>query len=45
GFVNSQTASVLGGTLAYGGTAQGATDAGSYAITASGQTSSNYTIS
>ncbi|MEY4592189.1 MAG: hypothetical protein RIR18_1084 [Pseudomonadota bacterium] len=45
GFVNSETASVLGGTLAYGGNSQNATNAGSYTITPSGLTSSNYTIS
>jgi hypothetical protein len=45
GFVNGETASVLGGTLTYGGTAQGATNAGTYTLTASGLTSSNYTIS
>ncbi|MBI1205279.1 MAG: hypothetical protein GC182_22475, partial [Rhodopseudomonas sp.] len=44
GFVNGQTASVLGGALSYGGTAQGAVNAGSYTLTASGQTSSNYNI-
>lgn len=44
GFVNGETASVLGGTLAYGGTAQGAVDAGTYTLTASGLTSSNYSI-
>ncbi len=44
GFVNGETASVLGGTLAYGGTAQGASAAGSYSITASGLTSGNYNI-
>jgi trimeric autotransporter adhesin len=44
GFVNGETSSVLGGTLGYGGGAQGATDAGSYAILANGLTSSNYTI-
>ncbi|WP_179145322.1 MBG domain-containing protein [Rhizobium sp. RU36D] len=44
GFVNGETASVLGGTLAYGGTAQGAVNAGTYAITGSGLTSGNYNI-
>ena len=44
GFVNGETAGVLGGTLAYGGTAQGAVNAGSYTLTASGLTSSNYDI-
>ncbi|WP_395395598.1 MBG domain-containing protein [Novosphingobium sp. BL-8A] len=45
GLVNGEDASVLGGTLAYGGSSQGATNAGSYAITTSGLTSGNYTIS
>jgi filamentous hemagglutinin family protein len=44
GFVNSETAAVLGGALAYGGASQGAVNAGSYAITPSGLTSSNYAI-
>lgn len=44
GFVNGESASVLGGTLVYGGTAQGAVNAGSYGLTASGLTSGNYTI-
>jgi len=44
GFVNGETSSVLGGTLAYGGASQGAVNAGNYAITASGLTSGNYTI-
>ena len=45
GFVNSETAIVLGGTLAYGGTSQGAKNAGTYAITPSGLTSGNYALS
>ncbi|WP_158279335.1 MBG domain-containing protein [Azospirillum humicireducens] len=45
GFVNGETAAVLGGTLAYGGTAQGAVNAGIYALTASGLSSANYAIS
>jgi MSHA biogenesis protein MshQ len=45
GFVNSETSSVLAGTLSYGGTAQGAVNVGSYAITPGGLTSANYTIS
>ena len=45
GFVNGETASVLGGTLSYGGAAQGATNAGNYALTASGLSSGNYAIS
>jgi len=44
GFVDDQTSSVLGGTLSYGGTAQGATNAGSYHIRPEGQTSPNYAI-
>ena len=42
GFVNSEDDSVLGGTLAYGGTAQNAVNAGDYTLTASGLTSGNY---
>src|SRR5258706_14834584 len=45
GFVNSETASVLSGTLSYGGTSQGAINAGSYTIIPSGLSSGNYTIS
>ncbi|MDP1611297.1 MAG: MBG domain-containing protein [Sulfuritalea sp.] len=45
GFVNSQTASVLGGAMVYGGNSQGALNAGSYVIAPSGLTSVNYTIS
>ncbi|MCJ8236705.1 two-partner secretion domain-containing protein [Peteryoungia algae] len=44
GFVNGETASVLGGRLVYGGTAQNAVNAGSYTLTASGLTSGNYAI-
>ncbi|WP_426193946.1 YDG domain-containing protein [Massilia sp. DWR3-1-1] len=44
GLVNSETASVLGGTLAYGGSAQGAINVGTYTITASGYSSANYTF-
>jgi len=44
GFVNGETSSVLSGTLAYGGTAQGAVDVGSYAIIPAGLTSNNYTL-
>jgi filamentous hemagglutinin family protein len=44
GFVNGETSAVLGGTLAYGGSSQNAVNAGSYAITPSGLTSSNYAI-
>ena len=45
GFVNGEDASVLGGTLTFGGDSQGATNVGSYDISASGLTSGNYTIS
>ena len=45
GFVSGEDESVLGGSLAYGGTAQGAKDAGDYVIAASGLTSGNYDIS
>src|ERR1022692_1499702 len=44
GFVNGENQSVLGGSVAYGGTAQGAVDASSYTITAGGLTSGNYAI-
>src|SRR5262245_17686717 len=44
GFVNGQNASVLGGTLVYGGNSQGAANAGTYTIIPSNQTSSNYAI-
>ncbi len=44
GFVTNEDETDLGGTLAYGGTSQGATDAGSYAITPGGLTSGNYDI-
>jgi hypothetical protein len=44
GLVNGETESVLGGVLAYGGTAQGAINAGSYSLTAGGLTSGNYAI-
>ncbi len=45
GFVNGETADVLGGTLVYGGSSQGAVNAGIYAIIPSGLTSGNYQIS
>ncbi|WP_052285885.1 MBG domain-containing protein [Azorhizobium caulinodans] len=45
GFVGSDTAASLGGTLTYGGTAQGAVNAGTYSLTAGGLTSGNYNIS
>jgi filamentous hemagglutinin family protein len=44
GFVGGETAAVLGGTLAYGGSSQGASAVGSYAITASGYSAANYTL-
>jgi len=44
GFVDGQTASVLGGTLSYAGTSQGATAAGTYGIRPEDLTSSNYLI-
>jgi len=44
GFVNSETSAVLGGTLGFGGTSQGARNAGSYVITPNGLTSANYTV-
>jgi filamentous hemagglutinin family protein len=45
GFVNGEGPSALGGTLAYGGSAQGAVNGGSYAISAAGLTATNYAIS
>jgi hypothetical protein len=44
GFVLGETASVLGGTLVYGGSSQGAVDVGSYIIAPEGLTSGNYII-
>jgi hypothetical protein len=44
GFVNNDNDSALSGALSYGGTAQGAKNAGSYTITASGLTAQNYDI-
>ncbi|EJL80332.1 filamentous hemagglutinin family N-terminal domain containing protein [Polaromonas sp. CF318] len=44
GFAGGDTAAVLGGALAYGGSSQGASAVGSYAITASGYSASNYTL-
>lgn len=44
GFLNGDTASVLGGSLVYTGSSQGALHAGSYAIAPSGFTSNDYTI-
>jgi filamentous hemagglutinin family protein len=45
GFVNGENAGVLSGTLGFSGNAQGAANAGSYAITAGGLNSGNYAIS
>ncbi len=45
GFANGEGDGVLGGTLVYGGSAQGARHAGSYTITPSGLTAGNYAIS
>ena len=42
GFVNGETAAVLGGALTYGGTSQGAINAGTYPIVPAGLTSPNY---
>jgi hypothetical protein len=44
GFVAGEGASVLSGTLAYGGSAQGASTTGRYALSASGLASGNYLI-
>lgn len=44
GFVNGEDATVLGGTLAWGGNSQGAVNAGSYSLDASGLSSGNYAI-
>jgi filamentous hemagglutinin family protein len=45
GLVAGETSTVLGGALTYGGSAQGASTAGSYAITLGGYSATNYTIS
>ena len=45
GFVNGEVEGVLGGGLVYGGSSQGAKNAGNYVITPSGLTSANYAIS
>lgn len=45
GFVNGETSAVVGGTLTYGGSSQGAIDIGSYQINPTGLTASNYTFS
>ncbi|WP_418186373.1 MBG domain-containing protein [Aliarcobacter lanthieri] len=44
GFVNNETSSVLTGDLIYGGTSQGAVNAGTYSISGSGLSSNNYNI-
>ncbi|WP_290877839.1 S-layer family protein, partial [Aquabacterium sp.] len=44
GFVNGETSSIVGGSASYGGSSQGASNAGSYAITPSGLSASNYTL-
>lgn len=44
GFVTGEDATVLGGTLAYSGSSQGAKLPGGYAITPQGLTSGNYSI-
>jgi filamentous hemagglutinin family protein len=44
GFANGVDSGVLGGTLVYGGSAQGARNAGTYGIAASGLTTGNYDI-
>ncbi|MBT2115603.1 filamentous hemagglutinin N-terminal domain-containing protein [Dyella sp. LX-66] len=44
GYVNGEDASVLGGTLTYGGSSQGAVTPGSYVIAPGGQTAANYAL-
>jgi hypothetical protein len=44
GFVAGEGSSALGGAEVYGGTAQGAINAGTYALTVSGLTATNYRI-
>ncbi|MFP6847679.1 MAG: GLUG motif-containing protein [Pseudomonas sp.] len=44
GFVNGEGLGVLNGSLSYGGTAQGATQAGTYALSVSGLSGDNYAI-
>ena len=44
GFINGETASVLGGAVKYGGTSQGAFVTGAYTITPGGLASGNYAI-
>ena len=45
GFLNGDTNAVLSGSNTYAGTSQGARHAGSYVLTAGGQTAANYTLS
>ncbi|MCY1167693.1 MBG domain (YGX type) [compost metagenome] len=45
GFVAGETAAVLGGALSYGGSSQGASAVGSYAITPGGYSAANYALS
>ncbi|ARS40380.1 hypothetical protein CA265_12220 [Sphingobacteriaceae bacterium GW460-11-11-14-LB5] len=45
GFANGEDAQVLSGIISYGGTSQGASDVGNYAITPGGLSSANYNIS
>jgi len=45
GFVTGEDTSVLGGTLTWGGTAEGAVNAGDYTLSVSGLSSTNYDIS
>jgi len=44
GFINGEDSSVLTGTLAYGGTSQGAATPGNYTITPAGLSANNYTL-
>lgn len=44
GFITGEDASVLAGTLSYGGSAQGATNEGNYVISVTGFSSDNYSI-
>ena len=44
GFVNGETAAVLGGSLVYSGSSQNAVNVGTYVITPSNVTSNNYNI-
>ncbi len=45
GFVGGEDASLLGGSLQWGGSAQGAVNAGDYALSVSGLSSDNYNLS